>query len=159
MSERERIDTEVLAPTAYKAMLRLNAEVHQLGLDPLLVELVKVRVSQINGCAFCLDMHTKDARALGETEMRLYVLPARREASFYTPRERAALALAEAMTLLPHGGVSDEVYGEAAKAFPPEELAGLIWAIAVINIWNRIAVTTRDEPGIYQSAHRPPSPA
>ncbi len=151
MSERTRVDPYALAPTAYKAMLRLNAEVHHLGLDPKLVELVKIRASQINGCAYCLDMHTKDARALGETEMRIYVLPAWREAPFYSEQERAALALCEAMTLLSHGPVEDDVYNAAAAVFSPEELAGLIWAVTVINAWNRIAVTTQSEPGIYES--------
>ncbi len=147
-----RIDLEQAAPTAYKAMLRLDAESHRLGLDPPLLELVKTRASQLNGCAYCLDMHTKDARAAGESEERLYLLSAWRESPLYTPRERAALALTEAVTLLADTGAPDAVYEEAAAQFPEPELAALIWAIVVINAWNRIGVTTRMEPGHYQPA-------
>ena len=152
MSNQARIDAEALAPSIYKAMLRLNAEAHHVTFDPKLTELVKVRVSQINGCAFCLDMHTKDARALGETEIRLHVLAAWREAPFYSERERAALAFAEAVTLLPHGPVPDDVYNEAARVFSGEELAILLWQTIVINAWNRMAVPTHMEPGHYQPA-------
>lgn len=152
MSDKTRIDAEALAPTIYKAMLRLNAEAHHLTFEPKLTELVKVRVSQINGCAYCLDMHTKDARALGETEIRLHVLAAWREAPFYSERERAALAFAEAVTLLPQGPVPDDIYDEAARVFSGEELAILLWQTIVINAWNRMAVPTHMEPGHYESA-------
>jgi AhpD family alkylhydroperoxidase len=134
----------------YSALLNLEGEIRKLGLEPALLELVRYRASQINGCAFCLDMHSKDARAQGESEMRLYCLSAWREAPFYTPRERAALALTESMTSLPTSDVPDDVYAEAEKAFAPAELAGLIGAIATINAWNRIGVATRLEPGHYR---------
>jgi AhpD family alkylhydroperoxidase len=119
-------------------------------LDNTIKQLVFTRVSQINGCAFCIDMHTKDARAAGETEQRLYGLNAWRETPFYTPRERAALVLAEEMTNLPTSNVPDEVYEEAARHFEPKELALVIWAVTIINAWNRIAITSRMVPGSYQ---------
>jgi AhpD family alkylhydroperoxidase len=138
------------APELYRAMIAFdNAET---GLDPVLRELVKIRVSQVNGCAFCIDMHTKDARAAGESEHRLYALTAWRETPFFTPRERAALALAEAATRLADGPVPDDVYDEAARHFSSGELAQLIWRITIMNAWNRIGVTTRMVPGEYQPA-------
>ena len=146
-----RLDISGIAPRTYATMSRLSAESHGYGLEPLLVELVKTRASQINGCAFCVDMHTKDARAAGEEEHRLYLLVAWRECDWYSERERAALALTEAMTRLPDGhGVPDDVFAAAADLFSEQELAGLIWVITVINAWNRIAITTRMEPGHYQ---------
>jgi AhpD family alkylhydroperoxidase len=153
MNEDERLSVPKLAPKAYAAMIHLEHTVHALGLDPKLYELVKIRASQINGCAFCLDMHTKDARAAGETEQRIYVLPAWREAPFYTAKERAALALTEAITLVSETHVPDEVYAEAAACFEPEEVAALIMAITTINAWNRIAIASRTVAGTYQ----PPS--
>ena len=146
-----RLDISGIAPRTYATMSRLSAESHGYGLEPLLVELVKTRASQINGCAFCVDMHTKDARAAGEEEQRLHLLVAWRECGWYSERERAALALTEAMTRLPDGhGVPDDVFAAAADLFSEQELAGLIWVITVINAWNRIAITTRMEPGHYQ---------
>ena len=136
------------APGAWRAMLALGEAAK--GGDALLRELVKVRVSQLNGCAYCLDMHTIDARALGEREQRLYALDGWREAPFYTPRERAALALAEAITRVADGHVPDAVYDEAAALFAPAELAELIWQIVIMNAWNRIALTTRMVPGEYR---------
>jgi AhpD family alkylhydroperoxidase len=144
-----RMDLATVTPAVYKAMLRLNAEAHHGGLDPLLVELVKTRASQINGCAYCIDMHTKDARAAGESEERLYLLNAWRESPLYSARERAALALTEVVTRLGEAGVPNDVYEEARAHFSEQELAGVIWTIIVINAWNRVAITTRLEPGHY----------
>lgn len=136
-------------PDVYHAMEALSAAVGDS--DQTLHDLVTIRVSQVNGCAYCIDMHTKDARASGETEQRIYALAAWRETPFFTPRERAALALAEAMTNLGDGHVGDEVYAEAAAHFDATELANLIWWVAIINTWNRIAITTRAVPGTYRS--------
>ncbi|MFE5868098.1 carboxymuconolactone decarboxylase family protein [Streptomyces roseifaciens] len=139
-----------VAPEVQKAMLSLERAARK-GLETSLIELVKIRASQLNHCAFCLDMHTKDARRLGETEERIYLLNAWEEAAgFYTEKEQAALALTEAVTLLP-SGVSDEVYERAAKHFPQEELAHLIALITTINAWNRIGVTTGLAPGAYSA--------
>jgi AhpD family alkylhydroperoxidase len=146
----QRLDLEATAPRSYAAMSRLSTDTGTFGLEPLLLELVRTRASQLNGCAYCLDMHTKDAVALGEDPQRLHVLPAWREADWYSARERAALALAEEMTRLGPGGVPDDVFAAAAAVFTEHELAGLIWAITAINAWNRIAITSRMEPGHYQ---------
>lgn len=138
------------APEVHKAMLRLDTAARQ-GLDPTLYELVKIRASQVNRCAFCLDMHTKDALAAGESVERIVQLSAWEESRhFYTQKELAALALTEAVTVLTDGFVPDEVYEQAAKHFDEAELAQLIAAIAVINTWNRFAVTTRMTPGHYR---------
>ncbi|MFI5977357.1 carboxymuconolactone decarboxylase family protein [Streptomyces sp. NPDC051452] len=138
------------APEVYKAMVRLDAAAGQ-GLDPTLRELVKIRVSQINHCAFCLDMHTKDALAAGESVERIVQLAAWEESRhFYTERELAALELTEAVTVLTDGFVPDEVYERAAKHFEEAELAQLIASITVINAWNRFGVTTRMTPGHYR---------
>ncbi|QQM45991.1 carboxymuconolactone decarboxylase family protein [Streptomyces liliifuscus] len=122
--------------------------------EPELLELIRIRASQINGCAFCIDMHTKDARAQGETEQRVYALNAWRETPFFNERERAALALAEAVTLVHDGHVPDEVYAEAAEVFYEAQIAALIWAATVINAYNRIAIATRMVPGAYQPAQK-----
>lgn len=138
------------APEVYKAMVTLDAAARK-GVDPTLAELVKVRASQLNHCAFCIDMHTKDARAAGESEDRLYLLNAWEEAGdLYTEKEQAALALTEAVTVLTDGFVPDEVYERAAKHFEERELAQLIALIFTINAWNRIGVTTRMAPGAYK---------
>src|SRR5665213_3072929 len=152
---KQRIDYKKVAHDAFKAMLGLENYVRHSGLEPSLLELVKTRVSQINGCAHCLDMHTKDARAAGETEQRLYVLPAWREAPFYSDRERAALAWAEAVTQLPTNDVSDELYAEVGRHFDEKALVDLTFAIVAINGWNRLAVPLRAEVGSYRprSAH------
>src|SRR5207249_11409602 len=134
-----------------RAMLALEKYVHECGLEPKLLELVKMRASQINGCAYCIDMHTKDARALGETEQRIYALPAWRETPFFSPAERAALALTEAITLVHTGHVPDDVYEDAAAHFGETELASLMWAATVINAWNRIAISERAVPGSYEA--------
>ncbi|QMU74314.1 carboxymuconolactone decarboxylase family protein [Streptacidiphilus sp. P02-A3a] len=134
------------APEVYKAMIALDRAAQQ-GLDPTLAELVKVRASQINHCAFCITMHTRDARKAGETELRLQLLHAWEESGgFFTPKEQAALALTEAVTVLTDGFVPDAVYQRAAAHFEEAELAQLIATIFTINAWNRIAVTTRMDP-------------
>ncbi|OLF12529.1 4-carboxymuconolactone decarboxylase [Actinophytocola xanthii] len=134
-----------VAPQVFKAVLALDAAARR-GVDPVLVELVQIRASQINRCAYCIDYHTTDARKAGETEDRIYQLSAWEEASVYTGRERAALALTEAVTRLPDG-VPDEVYEQAAEHFADEELAQLVAVILTVNAWNRMNVTTRKTPG------------
>ncbi|MEU9099247.1 carboxymuconolactone decarboxylase family protein [Streptomyces sp. NPDC048361] len=137
------------APEVYKAMIKLNAVAEQ-GLDPVIAELVKIRASQLNHCALCLDMHTKDALAAGESVERIIQLSAWGEsAHFYTAKELAALELTEAITVLTDGFVPDDVYEKAAKQFDEPELAHLIAVITVINAWNRFGVTTRGVPGHY----------
>ncbi|MBT2421457.1 carboxymuconolactone decarboxylase family protein [Streptomyces sp. ISL-22] len=145
-----RLQWAQLAPDVYKAMIRLDTAAKQ-GLDHRLYELVKIRASQINHCAFCVDMHTKDALATGESVERIVQLSAWDESRhFYTEKELAALELTEAVTVLTDGFVPDEVYEKAAKHFEEAELAQLVSAIAVINAWNRFGVTFRMAPGHYQ---------
>jgi AhpD family alkylhydroperoxidase len=141
-----RIQLDALAGRQYGALLRLSGV---NPLDPTLNELINIRASQLNGCAFCLDMHWKDARERGETEERLYSIATWREARVYTPRERAALELTEAVTLVSETGVPDDVWEQAADEFDDEELALVVFAIAIINTWNRLNVTARTEPGHY----------
>ena len=143
----ERLSLTEIAPKPTAALVRLQAAIE---LDPGLGELVKLRASQINGCAFCIDMHWKDARARGESEERLYMLDAWRESPLYDDRERAALALCEAVTLVAQGHVPDEVWERASAEFGVEELAQLVFAITAINAWNRLSIATRKEPGRYQ---------
>ncbi len=145
-----RIDYSKASPGAFRAMFGLERYIRGCELEASLLELVKMRASQINGCAFCLDMHSKDARAAGETEQRLYLLDAWREAPFYTERERAALAWTEALTLVADGHVPDEVYAEACKQFNEKELVDLSLAVVAINGWNRLAIGFRSEAGTYQ---------
>ena len=147
---KQRIDYRKVAPDGYKAMLAFENYVRNSGLEHSLLELVKTRVSQINGCAHCLDMHTKNARAAGETEQRLYLLSAWREAPFYSNRERAALAWAEAVTQLSVNDVSDELYAEAMQHFDEKALVDLTLAIIAINGWNRLAVRLRVETVTYK---------
>lgn len=149
---KQRLDYQKVAGGAFRAMLGMENYVRQSGLEHSLIELVKTRASQINGCAYCLDMHTKDARAAGETEQRLYCLSAWRETSFYTERERAALELTEAVTLIAQGGVSDEIYEHARAHFTEEELVNLVTTIIAINGWNRLALSFHTEAGTYQPA-------
>ncbi|MFI8503032.1 carboxymuconolactone decarboxylase family protein [Streptomyces sp. NPDC085524] len=145
-----RMQMAKVAPEVYKAVLALEIAAKK-GLDPALVELVKIRASQINHCAFCIDMHTKDAIAAGESVERIVLLPAWEESRhFYTEKELAAIELTEAVTVLTDGFVPDEVYEKAAKHFEERELAQLIAVIATINVWNRIGVTTRLVPGHYK---------
>ena len=142
------------APGAYKAMSALEEYLHHSGLEEGLLHLIKFRASQINGCAYCLDMHSKDLRALGETEQRLYSLDAWCECPYYSDRERAALAWTEAVTRITDGHVSDAVYEEVRPHFTDAELANLTLAIAAINAWNRLAIAARAVPGTYQPAKR-----
>jgi len=147
---KSRIDIAKVSPAAYRAMATLEQYVHSSSLEPGLIHLLKFRASQINGCAYCLDMHSKDARALGETEQRLYGLDAWRETPYYTDRERAALAWIEALTLIREGHVEDEVFEEARKVFNEQELVDLSMLAVAINGWNRLAIAFRAEPGNYQ---------
>jgi AhpD family alkylhydroperoxidase len=149
-----RISLTKINPNAYAAVLAMQKYVDESGLERLLLELIKLRASQINGCAYCLDMHTKDARAMGETEQRLFTLSAWRETPFFTERERAALALTEAVTLVSIDHVPDDVYAQAHAQFNDDELMNLVMAIATINTWNRLAITFRAEPGHYQPLDR-----
>jgi AhpD family alkylhydroperoxidase len=144
-----RLDWMKLAPEAYKAMIRFDTAVRQ-GIEPGLLNLVKIRASQINHCAFCLDMHSKDALAAGESAERIIQLNAWTESKhFYTAKEIAAIELTEAITVLTDGFVADEVYAKAADVFHETELARLIVAITTINAWNRFGVSTRLVPGHY----------
>jgi AhpD family alkylhydroperoxidase len=144
-----RLDWATLAPEAYRAMIRLDAAARK-GVDPTVLELVKIRASQLNHCAFCLDMHSKDALAAGESTERIIQLNAWRESRhFYTAKEIAALELTEAITVLTDGFVPDQVYANAAHEFDETELAHLIAAITAINAWNRFGVSTRSVPGHY----------
>jgi AhpD family alkylhydroperoxidase len=149
----QRLDYKLASPGAFKAMLGVEQHVHQTGLEESLLELVKTRASQINGCAWCLDMHTKDARARGETEQRLYLLAAWREAPCYSGRERAALAWTEAVTEIGAQGVPDEVYADARRHFDEKALVDLTLAVIAINGWNRLNVAFRTEVGDYVSPH------
>lgn len=133
-----------------KAMYGLEAALRNSSLEPALRELIKVRASQLNGCAYCLDMHTKDARAHGETEQRLYALSAWRETPFFTDRERAALEWTEHLTLIASKGISDELYARVREHFSEEEIIHLTFAVVQINSWNRLAITARAPVGSYQ---------
>ncbi len=146
-----RIDWYKTLPEGYRAMLGLQKVVDNSNIDHKLFELVKIRASQINGCAHCLEMHTKDAKELGETELRLNVLAAWKEAPIYTEREKAALAWCEELTNISITGASDSVYKEVEKYFSPTELVELTLAITVINAWNRLAVGFRADVGNYVS--------
>ena len=147
---KSRIDINRVPPQMLKAMFALGAQVEASGLEHPLLELVKMRASQINGCAFCIDMHTKDARAAGETEQRLYLLDAWRETSLYSERERAALAWTEAVTRVTDGHVPDDVYAEVSEHFDEQEIVALTLAIATINSWNRLNIALRTEAGGYR---------
>ena len=149
-----RIDFRQTAPGAMQAMLALQSYVNNSGLPESLLELVKIRASQINACAYCLDMHTKDARANGESEQRIYALNAWRETPFFNDRERAALAWTESLTLLTEGHVSDGVFEEVRRHFSDEEVVNLSMAVVAINSWNRLLTAFRAVPGEYQPAPR-----
>jgi AhpD family alkylhydroperoxidase len=140
-----------------KAMYGMEEPLRKSGLDPMLRELVKVRASQINGCAYCIDMHTKDARAHGETEQRLYGLNAWRETPYYTDRERAALEFTEHLTLIAGKDVPDELYARMQEQFSDQEIIHLAFAIVQINAWNRIVITVRPLAGTYQPAQKVPA--
>jgi len=150
-----RLDYGKAAPGSVQAMYKLQKYVDQSGLDHSLLELIKTRVSQMNGCAYCIDMHTKDARAAGETEQRLYGLSAWRETPYYSDRERAALAWAEVVTLISQTHASDEEYEAVRAQFSEEELVKLTMAVIAINGWNRLAIAFRAEVGKYQPAGKP----
>lgn len=147
---KPRFNAYAAAPGIYQAMIKAEEYLHHCSLEVPLVHLVKLRVSQINGCAYCLDMHWKDLRALGESEQRLYSLDAWRECKWYTERERAALAWAEAVTLVSQGHVPDAVYDAVRPHFTDAELADLTFAVCTINSWNRLAISSRTEAGTYQ---------
>ncbi len=147
----QRLDYQSASPEAFQAMLHTEQQVHKSGLEESLLELVKSLASQINGCAWCLDMHTKDARAQGETEQRLYLLPVWREAPCYSDRERAALAWTEVVTKIATHEVSDAVYAEARAHFDEKSLVDLTLAIIAINGWNRLNVAFRTQVGGYIS--------
>jgi AhpD family alkylhydroperoxidase len=146
-----RLNPQPIAPDGYKALIALELYLHRTGLEPALLHLVKLRASQLNGCAYCIDMHTKDARAGGETEQRLYCLQAWRECPFYTERERAAFEWTEAVTMITQGHVPDDVYDRVRAHFGEKELVDLNYAVVAINAWNRIAIPFRSVPGEYQA--------
>lgn len=155
---KQRINANEKGQDALQAMFGLELYLAKSSIEKPLLHLIKYRVSQINGCAYCLDMHSKDLRASGETEQRLYVLDAWREAPFYSERERAALAWAEAVTKITEGHVPDEVFEEVRKQFSEEELIDLTVAVTTINSWNRLSIAFRTEAGTYEppsnAAHR-----
>jgi len=145
-----RIDYATVAPEALRAVYGLEQYVRASGLDRTLVHLVKLRASYINGCAYCIDMHSKDARAAGETEQRIYSVPVWHETPFYSAKERAALAFSEVVTRLGPEGVSDAAFADARAHFTEAELVSLTMAIVAINTWNRLSITFRPEVGSYQ---------
>ena len=145
-----RLDAAQISPGLRAVMRGLENYVHQSGLEPRLLELVKLRASLINGCAYCVDMHTKVARSLGESEQRLYAVSVWRETPFFSERERAALAWTEAVTLVSVDQIPDDVYGVARQAFDEKELVDLTAAIVAINGWNRLAIAFRTVPGTFQ---------
>jgi len=144
-----RIKYPKVSPALYTAMLAVEDQIHKSGLDEKLLHMLKLRASMINGCAYCIDMHWKDAREAGETEQRLYGLGAWRESPYYSDRERAALAWAEAITLITDGHAPDDVFEEVRAYFNEKEVVDLAWAVAAINAWNRMAIACRAEPGKY----------
>jgi AhpD family alkylhydroperoxidase len=146
---KARINVAAVSPGAYRAMLGLEKYLSECGLEEGLLHLIKLRASQLNGCAYCIDMHWKDARALGETEQRLYGLNAWEESPYYTARERAAFSWTESLTNLGEGHVPDSVYEAVKPHFSEQELADLTLAVVTINAWNRIAIASRTVPGGY----------
>jgi len=148
---KPRIEHWKVAPGGFKVMSSLETYLRDSGLDMPLLHMVKLRASQVNGCAYCIDMHWKDARAAGESEQRLYGLDAWREAPYYNDRERAALEWTEALTRVAEGHVSDAVYDAVRSHFSDKELVDLSWAVAAINAWNRVSIAFRSEAGTYKS--------
>jgi len=144
-----RLDYTKASPEAFKAMVQLEGVVRRSGIDPKLLELMKIRASQLNGCAYCIDMHTKDARFKGENDQRIYALDAWRETPFFTEKERAALAWTEALTNIQAGHAPDAIYDELSRNFSEGEIVNLTLAITTINAWNRIAIGFRLVPGSY----------
>ena len=149
--EAQRMNPSKAAPGLYSAMLGLERYLHECGLESNLLHLIKLRASQLNGCAYCIDMHWKDLRAAGESEQRLYGLDAWEESPYYTERERAALAWTEAVTLITEGHVPERVYRAVQPHFSEKELADLTGAVATINAWNRLAIAARTLPGTYKA--------
>lgn len=147
-----KLDYMTTAPDAFAAVLALSEHVNGCGLEPALLELVKIRASQINGCAFCLDMHVRDARAGGESEERIHMLPAWRETALYTPREQAALAWTEALTLLAGRKALNAAFEQARAHFSEDEMANLVIAIGVINVWNRLNIAFEVKPPAHRRA-------
>lgn len=150
--QSHRISAYDAAPAAMKALQNVEAYLHQCGLDQRLIELVKMRTSQINGCAYCLDMHSKELRRLGESEQRIYLLNAWQESPLYTPRERAALAWTEAVTLIAQTQAPDAAYTEVRRQFDDKELIDLTILIGMINLWNRLAISLRYEHPVSTAA-------
>jgi AhpD family alkylhydroperoxidase len=155
---KARFNYAKVAPGVYEAMDSLENYLATCGLEKNLLFLIQLRASQLNGCAYCLDMHWKDLRAAGENEQRLYSLDAWRECPYYSERERAALAWAEAVTLVAQGHVEDAVYEAARAQFSEKELADLTFAVATINTWNRLAISSRTVPGGYQAQSQAQTP-
>lgn len=153
--QQPRIDYPAVAPEPFKAMLALEKAIANSGIEHKLLHLIKLRVSQINGCAYCIDMHWKDLRALGEDEPRLYGLNAWRETPLYSERERAALEWAEKITRISEHHIDEALFDKTAHHFNDQELANLTWAIAAINTWNRIAIPMGSVPGHYRSPYKP----
>ncbi|MFD0680496.1 MULTISPECIES: carboxymuconolactone decarboxylase family protein [unclassified Paenibacillus] len=149
---KERLNYQKANPGALQALLKLEGFMQSSGIDASLYELIKIRASQINGCAYCLDMHTKDWRAMGETEQRIYMLNAWREAPFYTEAERAVLELTEAVTQISHAGLPQQIYDKVREHFDETQFVTLLMAINTINCWNRIAISTGMVPGAYKAA-------
>jgi AhpD family alkylhydroperoxidase len=155
---RAIISTDTAAPHAdldgpgYRAMTAFSRATHELPLDPLVRELIRVRASMLNGCAYCVDMHTKDARAIGESEQRLYAVATWHEAPFFSAAERAALALTDALTLLPGNPLPDAVLAAAQRELGADGLAAATWVIVTINAWNRVAIAGHERAGEYESA-------
>lgn len=147
----QRFDYAKVAPGAYRAMAGLEHYLHECGLEESLLHLIKLRASQVNGCAYCIDMHWKDLKSIGEEDQRLYELNAWEESPFYSDRERAALAWTEAVTRVAETHVPDALYEEVRQHFSEKELADLTFAIATINAWNRLAISARAVPGTYEA--------
>lgn len=144
-----RMNHRTANSAGFQALLKLEDAVNSMNSDPALIELIKIRASQINGCSFCLDMHINDLRSMGESEQRLHLITVWRETPLFTEKERAVLALTEAVTLIASAGVPQEIYDEVRNHFNESELVGIIMAINAINCWNRIAITTGMFPGCY----------
>jgi AhpD family alkylhydroperoxidase len=155
MFMEERLDYAEAAPQGYRAIAALDHYVEHCGLDPLLLTLVQMRASQLNGCSYCLDMHSKDARAMGESEQRLYALNAWRDAPFYTDRERAALQWTEEITLISQAHAPNVAYEDVRRHFNEEELVNLTLAVATVGAWNRLCIGFRSQAGSYESSRQP----
>lgn len=147
-----RLDMQKVFPEAYKAMLNLSGSVNKSAITPIQKQLIKIRASQINACAYCLDMHTKEALHVGETLQRIFLISAWRETDFFTPEEKVILAITEEITLIHQHGVSDSTYAEAEKYFSQEEISHIIMSAALINTWNRIAVSTHLQIPVVETA-------